>query len=516
MIRVLLAGGDPMDRERLASVLAETGVAEVVAGVADTHGLFATVEREELDVVMVDERIGPAPAAQAVQELVAMRPFLGVIVLVADSDPRSATTAMDAGARSILPLRPAVDQTRTRLESAAGFSRSLRAHLSGDSYASGQRGRVLALAGSKGGVGTTVLASLMARELMARGASVCLVDLDLRGGDVAFYADVVPRRDLADLADVASELTGRSVREVVTTSSGGLAVLAAPSEPERSEDIGAAAVRAIVAQLRTQFEHVVVDAGSRLDEVTATALEVADDVLLVTLPDIVALRAARRVLDGWERLNVRSRAETRVLLNRASRKVEVQGDLVEQILSASVIGEVPADFAQLEPAVNTGTLLQSRLGSVSQAVGMVIGALGPTVAGVAAEPVAASRRRAGRRVGRPSPRATADAGQIVVETPVVVLLFFTMALFCLQGLLAGVSVMVAGHAAAEGARVAAVSSSYSGIRAAAVDSLPGGWDEGVEVSQPSGRVEVGVSTPALFPFLGTIDVQRSAAVLEEQ
>lgn len=520
MTRVILACGDDGLRQQLGVLLAESEAVEVVASVTSTRELQSMTERERADVVLLHEDIGPAPALQTTSEMLAASPWLGVVLLVAENRAEVLSSAMEAGARSTVALPLSVESVRGAVESAAAWSRSLRSHIEGDGQAAGRRGRVIAFAGAKGGVGTTVLASLTALESVQPTRSVCLVDLDLRGGDVAFYADVNVRRSIVDLAEVGQELTGRSVREVVFDHPAGLSLLICPEEVELAEDVSGTAVRQIMAQLRLQFDIVVIDCGCRLDDATAMALELADEALLVTAPDVVSLRTARRAVKLWERLNIRRGDQIVLVLNRASRRYEVQPELVRRIVPAELIASVPDAFAELEPSVNAGTLLTARPATVRRAVRDLVLALrlredvGAGPAAMAPKPAgrrARSRRGRARRAAVPQ----GSAGQVIVETPVIVFLVLSAALVCLQMVVFGMSFLFAGHAAAEGARAAAVGRSPADVQDVVADGLPLGWSG--RASSTGSRVVVRVNTPSLVPFLsGALQATMSSPVLSER
>ena len=75
-------------------------------------------------------------------------------------------------------------------------------------------GRVIAAAGAKGGVGTTVVASHLAWDAARADPNmrVCLVDLDVESGDVPSYLDVSHRVSIADLAKISEDLTAAGRR----------------------------------------------------------------------------------------------------------------------------------------------------------------------------------------------------------------------------------------------------------------------------------------------------------------
>jgi pilus assembly protein CpaE len=76
-------------------------------------------------------------------------------------------------------------------------------------------------------------------------------------------------------------------------------VLSGTLRPEDSELVTGEHVRAMIEQLRRQFVHVVVDAGSRFSEPCLAALEAADQVIVVSTPEPAiahATQESQRVL----------------------------------------------------------------------------------------------------------------------------------------------------------------------------------------------------------------------------
>ena len=84
----------------------------------------------------------------------------------------------------------------------------------------------------------------------------------------------------------------------------GLRVLLAPERGEDGEDISASAARQILGALKFQYDIVICDVGSVMTEAGAVAVEMASNVLIVTTPDVPAIRAANRLLRLWERLQI--------------------------------------------------------------------------------------------------------------------------------------------------------------------------------------------------------------------
>jgi CRP-like cAMP-binding protein len=158
------------------------------------------------------------------------------------------------------------------------------------------RGQVTVVFSPQGGAGQTVLATNLAVALAQMTPDrVTIVDLDLLFGHVAMLLDLVPRTALAAITPAAiRNLDHDSLAYYLAKhAESSLCVLSGTLRPEDSELVTGEHVRAIVEQLRRQFVHVVVDAGSRFSEPCLAAIEAADEVLVVVTPGPGGARAAQ-------------------------------------------------------------------------------------------------------------------------------------------------------------------------------------------------------------------------------
>ncbi|MFG2318010.1 AAA family ATPase [Streptomyces tendae] len=383
--RILPAVGDPDAVRSLTSLLSQLPDAEPVAPVADSTQLVDTLARlaaesvDELpEVVIVHERIGPVPALELIREVALRFPAVGVILVTSDPGPGLFQAAMDHGARGLVALPLGYEELVSRVQAVAQWSVGVRRHLGGavDVF-TGAGGTVVTVSGAKGGVGATLTAVQLALAAQASGRSTALLDMDLQTGDVASYLDVQFRRSVADLAAI-TDLSPRVLADAVFRHDSGLALLLAPGEGERGEEVTDRAARQIVAALRSRYEVVVIDCGAQLGGAGAAAVESADTALLVTTPDVVAVRGAKRAVRMWERLQIRKAQETTVVVNRLTRGTEIQPPLIQRITGTAIAATtVPANFKELQGAVDAGRVheLDGR-STVKQALWALAGELG--------------------------------------------------------------------------------------------------------------------------------------------
>ncbi|MFD3439136.1 CpaE family protein [Streptomyces sp. NPDC058685] len=383
--RILPAVGEPDAARSITTLLSQLPDAEPAAPVADSTSLLDMLARlasESLDelpeVVLVHERIGPVPALELIREVALRFPAVGVVLVSGDASPVLYSAAMDSGARGLVGLPLSYEELAQRVQAAAGWSVGVRRHLGhGGDVFSGPGGTVVTVSGAKGGVGTTVIAVQLALAAQASGRPVALADLDLQAGDIASYLDVQFRRSIVDLAGI-QDISPRVLQDALFAHQTGMGLLLAPAEGERGEEVNDRAVRQIVSALRNRHEVVIIDCGTQMNSANAAAIEMADITLLVTTPDVVAVRAAKRMVRMWDRLQIRKAEETVAVVNRHTRGTEIQPPLIEKITGTRVSRiAVPANFKELQPVVDAGRMqdLESR-STVKQAVWGLAGELG--------------------------------------------------------------------------------------------------------------------------------------------
>ncbi|MFD7336610.1 CpaE family protein [Streptomyces violascens] len=383
--RILPAVADADAARSVTTLLSQLPDAEPAMPVGDSTQLLDTLARlagESLDelpeVVLVHERIGPVPALDLIREVALRFPAVGVVLISSDAGPAVFSAAMDSGARGLVALPLSYEELAVRVQAAAQWSAGVRRHLGASlDVFTGPGGTVTTVTGAKGGVGTTLVAVQLALAARASGRTTVLLDMDLQAGDIASYLDVQFRRSIADLAAI-TDISPRVLADAVFNHESGLALLLAPGEGERGEEVTDRAARQIIGALRTRYEAVVVDCGTQMNAANAAAVETADVALLVTTPDVVSVRGAKRTVRMWDRLQIRKAEETTTLVNRHTRHTEIQPPLVQKITGTRVAQTaIPAHFKELQAVVDAGRLHDlDNKSTVKQALWALAGELG--------------------------------------------------------------------------------------------------------------------------------------------
>lgn len=515
MTRTFLITNDQQIADAVAAVLME--IEGFQAPVVLSSGAQARIEagRQLPDLVLVDEKTEGGQGVVVARDLLISLPLLPVCILASKSEVSLLSQAMDAGVRAVLPLPPSVEQYSERLHSATAWARVLQEGVEQERVErSRTMGRIVAVVGAKGGVGTSLMAVAAAKVCASRGRTA-LVDLDLRGGDLASYCGIRVRHSIIDLAAIASEVGGREVSEVAYPVRGGIELFPAPDRPEMSEEMTEAAARQIVQALRYQYDRIIIDCGSRLDDAMATALDLADEIVVVSTPEVPSLRAVRHLKATMERLDLGRGTRVWLLLNRSSRMAEIQPAGAAKLAGTTLLAAVPDSVARLEPVLNTADILSGDV-TVLIPAGQAVAALTDPVEPMTSldedlneEPeLPRTRSRRAERRSKSSRvfsrrRKAREAGGVSVEFVGSILIAVFLFFLCLQLVLWGGTALLAHNSAQEAARDYAVGMSHGEVHSRVASRLPGPFASRLEVSGGgAGTVHVRLGVPGAWPGIG--------------
>ncbi len=156
--------------------------------------------------------------------------------------------------------------------------------------------RVISLFSPKGGTGKTTLAVNLACAMAGMGKKTALVDLNLECACATLFLDMQAKDTVAELSQERGQFTMEVLRSYTVQHYTGVTVLAGPNSPEDGEYVQARSIEAALAVMRPFFDCILVDLPANYAEITLTALENSDKVLLVLQPDIASVKAAHAAM----------------------------------------------------------------------------------------------------------------------------------------------------------------------------------------------------------------------------
>ena len=194
-------------------------------------------------------------------------------------------------------------QDRSKLSAFAGMATPERKV----AVPSGSQGKVVAVYGAKGGIGTTTVAANLALALMDRDhdARVVLVDGAIQYGDVHLMFNELGQASVMDLVPRLNELDIELVENVMLFNRPtGISILPAPPRPEFAEKITGEAFARILEFLRRHYDYVVLNTDSYVSDAVLAALDASEVVVLLTAQSINAIRNTRLFLDLWNAMGM--------------------------------------------------------------------------------------------------------------------------------------------------------------------------------------------------------------------
>ena len=332
---------DPTLRDELSRVFRTAGV---------SIDVFDEREQPEptpsSDMLVVDGRQHVTLAVAHVERLRALAPNAYIVFVAADANSDVILDAMRAGANDFQTWPLTADSFRKALAQVSARRGSATAQ---------QSAAVVAFIGAKGGAGTTTLAINCGVELASRKRSTVVVDLKPGLGDVALFLGVRSRYTLCDALDNGMRLDRGFLSGLAAKHVSNLEIIAGSEHFERPGSHDAEAIDRIIRILEEDHQHVVIDAGSQLNQCAVTALYRAQLIGVVTNPDVPSIRHTQRVLERLNELGALDRV--RVMLNRSAEPHPIPLSQIESAIGHKVDLTFPSDYRTVATALNTGVPL---------------------------------------------------------------------------------------------------------------------------------------------------------------
>ena len=214
-------------------------------------------------------------------------------------------------------------------------------------------GRVIVITSGKGGVGKTTTSANIGTALAKAGYKVVLIDTDLglRNLDLLLGLE---NRIVYTIVDVIEERCKLKQALVKDKKNPNLSLLAAAQTRDKSA-VSPEQMRKLVDELRKDFDYILLDCPAGIEQGFANAVAGANKAIVVTTPEVSAIRDADRIIGLLEAQDLR---DISLVINRIRPDMVKRGEMmsvddVQEILAVPLLGILPDD-EQVVIATNQG------------------------------------------------------------------------------------------------------------------------------------------------------------------
>ena len=204
-------------------------------------------------------------------------------------------------------------------------------------------GEVIVITSGKGGVGKTTTTANLGSSLALNGKKVVLVDTDigLRNLDVVMGLE---NRIVYDIVDVVEEKC--KLRQALIKDKRFEQLFLLPAAQTRDKNaVTVEQMNDLCNKLRESFDYIIIDCPAGIEQGFKNAIAGADRAIVVTNPEVSAVRDADRIIGLLEANEIN---DIRLVINRIRHDMVRRGDMMNkediiEILAIKLLGLVPDD-----------------------------------------------------------------------------------------------------------------------------------------------------------------------------
>lgn len=373
-IRIMIVDDIARTRDNLRQLLELEDDIEV-CGEA-TNGQEALIQAKQLkpDLVLMDISMPVMDGILATEIMTVEVPQTGIIILTCQEEGENIHKAMAAGAREFLTKPPSREELIQSVHRVYELEKRRRLNQgiikSSEVEKPKDPGKIISVFSPKGGVGkSTIAVNLAVAIAQLSKKKTAIIDLNLQFGDVAMLLDLLPQRTISDLVGEPDYLDPATLESYLLDHNSGIKVLPAPLRPEYAEVVHNKQIEEILEMMKESYDYIIVDTNRSLDDITLSALDTSDFILMIAALDVLTVKSIKLVLETMTSLHYEF-DKTKLILNYASAAIGISSKDLATSINLPVTHFIPCDGKVVIGACNRGIpfVINSPKAPVSKAI----------------------------------------------------------------------------------------------------------------------------------------------------
>jgi pilus assembly protein CpaE len=349
-VSIMAVSADKSVRKKLRNQLEQMEHVNLTSVVKSTDEVARELQTTRLDILILGLSEKAEQTLRWLDETKESFPNTAVFVTSVSKAPELVISAMRAGAQEFLS-QPIVT---TDLIQAIDRVRKARTKFKAKAPI---RGKIISVFSKKGGLGVTSLAVNLAVALSHESEEkAALIDLDLQLGDVTSFLNLSPEYNILDCLNQDGGVDAVKLQSCMTRHESGVYVLPEPKNPADADNVGNSHINQILNQLKSMFSYVIVDLSHVFDSRNLEVFELSDSIILVSVPNISSIRAAKKALGVFKEMGY-LQGKVRLVINRVGKKESISMEQIEKTLHFPVSWVIPNNYPVVIDAINSGVPL---------------------------------------------------------------------------------------------------------------------------------------------------------------
>ncbi len=348
-IKVMIVGNNDNRIYEIKSLLRNDKVAFIGFAKQDDSVLDKAISLKP-HVIIIQSDDDYQQAIALAEKIYIRIPGCAVILLCDRFDVSMIEKVMLAGIRKVLQFPIDAESLTENIELAHYMEKS-RLENADVTTANNLQSRIITIFGTKGGIGRTTITVNLAVVLAKMGKKVAVIDADLQFGDVNVYFDIDPKDTISELSQGNDASDIDAIKRMMALHFSGVSVVCAPKSPEYAEYVTPKNIETMINTMRPFYDYILIDTAPVFSDITMTALENSNLVLLISVQDISTLRNTKITLNILESLQQKEKTE--LIINRLTKGLISLKDM-QRVLNEPLKNTVAFDFKTATTAHNKG------------------------------------------------------------------------------------------------------------------------------------------------------------------